>query len=104
MLEIRNRKYTRYNQSPSVTDDTSKGGPTPEVRGGSTSRSSSYSDRAYTWLSRNGLYVETGISIVAIALGTIAIPFLAFGSLAAIGVKNPYLQAEPLSLWSVLSY
>ncbi len=74
-----------------MTDDTSKGGPATKVRGGSASQSSSYLDRAYTWLSRNGLYVETGISIVAIALGAIAIPFLAFGSLAAIGGEESIL-------------
>lgn len=74
-----------------MTDDTSKGGPATKVREGSASQSSSYSDRAHTWLSRNGLYVETGISIVAIALGAIAIPFLAFGSLAAIGGEESIL-------------
>jgi hypothetical protein len=73
-----------------MTDDTSTGGPSPEVDR-ATSHPDTYSDRAYTWLSRNGLYVWAGISIVAIALGALAIPLLAFGSLAAIGGEESIL-------------
>ena len=75
-----------------MTDDASKGGPPPRAnRGSAASRANSYSDRTYTWLSRNGLYIEAGISIVAIALGALALPFLAFGSLAAIGGEESIL-------------
>ena len=75
-----------------MTEDASKSGPPPRAnREGTSSQSDSYSDRAYTWLSRNGLYIEAGISIVAVALGGLALPFLAFGSLAAIGGEESIL-------------
>jgi len=73
-----------------MTDDASTGKPNPEIER-ATSHSDAYSDRAYTWLSRNGLYVWAGISVVTIALGVLAIPFLAFGSLAAIGGEESIL-------------
>jgi len=75
-----------------MTDDAARSGPNPKAnRMETTSQSDSHSDRAYTWLSRNGLYVEAGISIVAIALGALALPLLAFGSLAAIGGEGSIL-------------
>ncbi|MEZ3172545.1 hypothetical protein ABNG03_18315 [Halorubrum sp. RMP-47] len=67
-----------------MTDDASTDGPS-SVIDRATSHPDSYSDRAYAWLSRNGLYIWAGISVVALALGALAIPLLAFGSLAAIG-------------------
>ena len=73
-----------------MTDGTSTGEPNPKVDQ-ATSHPGTYSDRAYTWLSRNGLYVWAGISVVTIALGALAIPFLAFGSLAAIGGEESIL-------------
>ncbi|TKX68646.1 hypothetical protein [Halorubrum sp. SP9] len=73
-----------------MTDDASTGGPSSEVDR-STSHPDTYSDRAYTWLSRNGLYVWAGISVVAIALAALAVPLLAFGSLAAIGGEESIL-------------
>ncbi|MDB9281167.1 hypothetical protein PN416_14360 [Halorubrum ezzemoulense] len=73
-----------------MTDDASTGGPSSEVDR-ATSHSDTYSDRAYTWLSRNGIYVWAGISVVAIALAALAVPILAFGSLAAIGGEGSIL-------------
>ena len=73
-----------------MTDDASTGGHSSEVDR-ATSHSDTYSDRAYTWLSRNGLYVWAGISVVAIALAALAVPILAFGSLAAIGGEGSIL-------------
>ncbi|TKX42886.1 MULTISPECIES: hypothetical protein [unclassified Halorubrum] len=73
-----------------MTDDAQTSGSTPEVDR-ATAHSNTYSDRAYTWLSRNGLYVWAGISVVVIALGVLAIPLLAFGSLAAIGGEESIL-------------
>ncbi len=67
-----------------MTDDASTSGPSSEVDR-ATSHSDTYSDRAYTWLSRNGLYVWAGLSVVATALAALAVPLLAFGSLVAIG-------------------
>ena len=73
-----------------MTDDTSTGGRNPEIER-ATSHPDAYSDRAYTWLSRNGLYVWAGISVVVIALAALAVPLLAFGSLAAIGGEGSIL-------------
>lgn len=73
-----------------MTDDASTAEP-PAEGDRATSQFDSYSHRAYTWLSRNGLYVWAGISVAAIALGVLAIPFLAFGSLAAIGGEESIL-------------
>ena len=73
-----------------MTDDASTGKPNPEIER-ATSHSDAYSDRAYTWLSRNGLYVWAGISVVTIALAALAVPILAFGSLAAIGGERSIL-------------
>ena len=74
-----------------MTGDLSESGSPSEDGRSASSRSGSRSDRAYTWLSRNGLYVEAGISVVAIAIGAIALPLLAFGSLAAIGGETSIL-------------
>jgi len=73
-----------------MTDDASTDGPS-SVIDRATSHHDAYSDRAYTWLSRNGLYIWAGISVVTIVLGVLAIPFLAFGSLAAIGGEESIL-------------
>jgi hypothetical protein len=74
-----------------MTDDNSNSEFTPGANMGATSQSNSYSEQAYRWLLRNGLYVEVAISIVAVATGAIALPFLAFGSLAAIGGEGSIL-------------
>jgi hypothetical protein len=73
-----------------MTDDTSTGGPNPKIDR-TTSHPDTYPERAYTWLSRNGLYVWAGISVVVIALAALAVPLLAFGSLAAIGGEGSIL-------------
>ena len=73
-----------------MTDDTSTGGRNPEIER-ATSHPDAYSDRAYTWLSRNGLYIWAGISVVSIGLAVLAVPLLAFGSLAAIGGEGSIL-------------
>jgi len=72
-----------------MTDDASTSGPGSEVNRATSP--DTYSDRAYTWLSRNGLYVWAGISVVTIALAALAVPILAFGSLAAIGGEGSIL-------------
>lgn len=75
-----------------MTSDASQGESSPETTAsGSTTPAKSDADRVYTWLSRNGIYIEAGISVIAIALGAVAIPFLAFGSLAAIGGEDSIL-------------
>lgn len=75
-----------------MTSDASQGESSPEiVASSSTTPADSDADRVYTWLSRNGLYIEAGISVIAIAVGVVAIPFLAFGSLAAIGGEESIL-------------
>lgn len=73
-----------------MTDDTSTDGPSSMIDR-ATSHPDAYSDRAYTWLSRNGLYVWAGMSVVVIALAALAVPLLAFGSLAAIGGEGSIL-------------
>jgi len=73
-----------------MTDDTSTDGPRSMIDR-ATSHPDAYSDRAYTWLSRNGLYVWAGMSVVVIALAALAVPLLAFGSLAAIGGEGSIL-------------
>lgn len=75
-----------------MTSDASQGESSPEINAsGSTAHANSDADRVYTWLSRNGLYIEAGLAVIAIAVGVVAIPFLAFGSLAAIGGEGSIL-------------
>ena len=75
-----------------MTGDASQGDSSPETTAwGSTTPTDSDADEVYAWLSRNGLYVEAGLSVIAIAVGAVAIPFLAFGSLAAIGGEGSIL-------------
>lgn len=82
-----------------MTGDASQGDSSPETpasgpttpASSSTTPTDSDADRVYTWLSRNGLYVEAGLSVTALAVGMVAIPFVAFGSLAAIGGEGSIL-------------
>ena len=75
-----------------MTSDASQGESSPDITASSsTTPANSDVDRVYTWLSRNGLYIEAGLSVIAIAVGVVAIPFLAFGSLVAIGGEESIL-------------
>jgi len=90
--ETQNKIYVISREPLSMTGDTSQGDTSPERTGGAPATlTGSDAGRVFTWLSRNGIYIEAGLSVIAIAVGVVAIPFLAFGSLAAIGGEGSIL-------------
>lgn len=69
--------------------ESNMGGPRDEA----TFKEGSLPERSYQWLSSNGLYVEAGIAITALAAGVVALPFVTFGAFTAIGGETSILSA-----------
>jgi len=65
-------------------------GPAPPLR--------SRTERFGAWVVANGLYVETGLAVIAIGVGIVSIPFITFGIFTAIGG-----DATILSIGSIIA-
>lgn len=66
------------------------------ARDSATSELSSRVDRLRAWFSANPLRVETLLAVVAVGLGILAVPIVAFGSLVALGGDARILEAGML--------
>lgn len=76
-----------------TSEGSDEGSAVGTAHGRSAPREGSLTSRAYAWLSSNGLYVETGLSVVAIAAGIASLPFVTFGAFTAIGGETSILTA-----------
>jgi hypothetical protein len=56
-------------------------------------RESSLTNRIHAWLSSNGLFVEAGLAIIAIAAGVVALPIVTFGTFTALEGETSILTA-----------
>lgn len=77
-----------------MTSDSSDGESTVEAtHDRSIPPDGSLTNRIYAWLSANGLYVEAGLAIIAIAAGVVALPIVTFGSFTALEGETSILTA-----------